>query len=618
MPGVVGLITNLPRERALEELLTMLGTLRYEPYYITGTWEDRSLGVYVGWVARKDSFSDGMPLSSESGNAVLVFSGEDHPEPGTVAKLKERGHTLSADGPSYLVHLYEEDPSFPAVLNGWFHGLLVDRPRKTAMLFNDRYGLHRLYYHESKEAFYFAAEAKAILAVRPELRRADTKGLGESVSLGCVLENRTLFQGIAVLPAASAWSFRNGSIEHKASYFQPQEWEEQEPLEPEAYYRELREVFSAKPTPVFQWTAAYRDVIDRGIGHAGDHGLAQAFPGSLPCYTFGGTYRECRDVLVAREVARACGQPHQVIRSGQEFLSSFPDYAERTVYLTDGCADVGCSPVLYGCQMAREIAPVRMTGNYGDQVLRGMRAFKPSVPAPGLFASDLLPHLAEARKTYSKITDTHPLSFAAFRQAPWHHYGLLALEQTQLTMRSPFLDNDVVRATFRAPQSVAKNNDLRIRLIGDGNLALRHIRTDMGFAGRANNFPAPCFAVTTISRLRPNTPITTGCRSGRPRSIILWRRSISSAFSSAGTSITIFGSGTGTGSPNTFRKCSLTRALFPGLTSKEMRLNPWYKVTSKEIGTIPTKSTGYSRWSCCIAFSSTLNVRTRAIKNVWR
>ena len=212
-------------------------------------------------------------------------------------------------------------------------------------------------------------------------------------------------------------------------------------------------------------------------------------PGSLPCYTFGGTYRECRDVIVARQVARACGQSHQVIRCGPEFISRFPYYAERTVYLTDGCADVSCSPVLYGSQKAREIAPVRMTGNYGDQVLRGLRAFKPMASAPGLFASDLQPHLATARQTYSRIADTHPLTFAAFRQAPWHHYGLLALEQTQLTMRSPYLDNDVVRTTFRAPEAVARNNDLRIRLIGDGSMALREIRTDMGFAGRGERFP---------------------------------------------------------------------------------------------------------------------------------
>jgi asparagine synthase (glutamine-hydrolysing) len=215
----------------------------------------------------------------------------------------------------------------------------------------------------------------------------------------------------------------------------------------------------------------------------------QPAPGSLPCYTFGGTYRESRDVIVARQVAHACGQPHQVILCGPEFITRFPYYAERTVYLTDACADVSCSPVLYGCQKAREIAPARMTGNYGDQVLRGLRAFKPMDAAPGLFASDLRPHLTAAQQTYSRIVDTHPLTFAAFRQSPWHHHGLLALEQSQLTMRSPFLDKDVVRTLFRAPKAVARNNDLRIRLIGDGSKALRQIRTDMGFAGRAEYFP---------------------------------------------------------------------------------------------------------------------------------
>jgi len=33
------------------------------------------------------------------------------------------------------------------------------------VLFNDRFGMHRLYYHESPDAWYFAAEAKAICAI---------------------------------------------------------------------------------------------------------------------------------------------------------------------------------------------------------------------------------------------------------------------------------------------------------------------------------------------------------------------------------------------------------------------------------------------------------------------
>jgi asparagine synthase (glutamine-hydrolysing) len=90
--------------------------------------------------------------------------------------------------------------------------------------------------------------------------------------------------------------------------------------------------------------------------------------------------------------------------------------------------------------------------------------------------------------TYEKISQGHPVAFAVFRQAPWHHYGLLALEQTQLTLRSPFLDNDLVRAVFRAPRSSLKNPDVSLRLIADGNPALGMIRTDRGLGGNRGRF----------------------------------------------------------------------------------------------------------------------------------
>jgi asparagine synthase (glutamine-hydrolysing) len=40
----------------------------------------------------------------------------------------------------------------------------------------------------------------------------------------------------------------------------------------------------------------------------------------------------------------------------------------------------------------------------------------------------------------------------AFRQPAAYHFGVLMLEQSQLTMRSPYLDNEIVRTVFRAPQ----------------------------------------------------------------------------------------------------------------------------------------------------------------------
>ena len=276
MPGIVGCISRSPHECAEADVRRMAETLLHEDFYRAGTWAEGSQGVYVGWVARKGSFSERMPLRNERGDVVLAFSGEEFPEPGMAQRLKAQGHEFDVDGSSYLVHLYEEDPSFPAGLNGRFHGLLVDRKRGTAVLFNDRYGMHRIYYHQSKDGFYFAAEAKAILAVRPELRRMDPRGLGEFVSCGAVLENRTLFEGIHVLPPASAWVFRNGSLERRSNYFHPKEWEEQETLDPESYYQELRADFYAKPPSIFRGARANRNVSDRGSGHPNDSGLPDA------------------------------------------------------------------------------------------------------------------------------------------------------------------------------------------------------------------------------------------------------------------------------------------------------------------------------------------------------
>jgi asparagine synthase (glutamine-hydrolysing) len=186
-----------------------------------------------------------------------------------------------------------------------------------------------------------------------------------------------------------------------------------------------------------------------------------------------------------------CGQSHEVIPVGKEFLEHFSHYAERAVYLTDGTVDVNRASDLFVNERARAIAPVRMTGNYGSEVLRWVPAFKPGEPTDGLFREDFQPYIRATRDTYATVATGHPVSFAVFRQAPWYHYGLLGLEQTQLTVRTPFLDNDFVRTAFRAPKPEfarhgPANNDICLRLIAEGNKDLGGLRTDRGLgAGQA-------------------------------------------------------------------------------------------------------------------------------------
>jgi asparagine synthase (glutamine-hydrolysing) len=461
----------------------MLKTVCHEPFYVSGAWADESLGVYVGWVARRGSFAEQMPLRNENGEVTCVFSGEEFPEPGIVNALRERGHSIEPNAASYLVHRYEEEADFPKGLNGRFHGLVADQRRGRVLLFNDRYGLQRLYCHEGKEAVYFASEGKAILKVCPELRTIEEKGLAEFIACGCVLENRTLFPGIDLVPPGSAWIFRGGALESKGVYFDPKEWEQQERFEPEEYYRELRSAFVETLPRYFNGDEHAGVSLTGGLDTRIIMAWHKAKPNSLPCYTFGSMYRDNEDVKLARRVASICGQSHEVIVTGNEFLSQFAHYAERSTYLTDACVDLSRSPDLYVNEKVREIAPVRIVGTYGSEIMLGAVMFKAEQPVGGLFQPEVSRKIGEAEQTYYSARGRNRTTFVAFRQSPWHHYGVLGLEQTQVAIRSPYLDNDFVRTVYRAPGPVAINDRARHRLVRDGNPMLANLRTDRGMGG---------------------------------------------------------------------------------------------------------------------------------------
>lgn len=481
MPGIVGLITKKPSEWAERQLACMIKPLLHEPFYVEGTWRDESMGIYIGWVARENSFANQMPVRNERNDIVLVFSGEDYPEPGTARRVKENGHQCEETGPSYLVHLYEDDPDFFKNLNGCFQGLVADCRRGTATLFNDRFGLQRIYFHEAPDAFYFSAEAKSILAVRPQLRSMDPRGLGEFIASGCVLEDRTLFRGIYALPPGSAWRFRGGALESKAAYFEPREWEEQEPLNAEKYYDALRHAFSTRLPRYFVGEERIGVSLTGGLDTRIIMAWRKAPAGTLPCYTFGSMYRENEDVRLARRVAEICGQPYQVITVDSECLERFPYYAERTMYLTDGCVDVSRCGDLYSNEMARQIAPVRMVGTFGSEIICAVVVFKARMPSQGIYCEEVLSQASQATETYRNHMRGNKTSFAAFQQSAFR-FGILMLEQSQLTVRSPYLDNEIVRTVFRAPR-IEQGEDVRLRLIRDGSQKLAQLRTDRGLGG---------------------------------------------------------------------------------------------------------------------------------------
>lgn len=488
MPGIVGIISKKSRERNKKDLDLMLNTMLHEPFYTSGKYVNQELGLYVGWICHEGSFCDCMPVYNEENNLILIFTGETFANTYEIEQLKRKGHKFNESSANYLIHLYEEhDEAFLGKLNGWFCGLLVDLRKSKIILFNDRFGMQRLYYHESQDEFLFASEAKSLLAVRRELKQLDFKSLGEFFSCGCSLENRTLFHNVFLLPGSSAWTFNNGNIVEKKQYFNKDIWENQYSIDYETFFSKLKRTFSRILPRYFEPRGSVALSLTGGLDTRMILACRDNEPGSLPCYTFGGMYRESYDVKIAREVAIACDQRHDKLSLDNTFLQKFPALAERTVYITDGNLDITGAADLYVNQMARHIAPIRLTGNYGDEVLRKARAFKPNPPDLRIFHRDFLPYIETAKKTFDEVSHDHWLSFAIFKQAPWYQHGRLALEQSQLTVRSPFLDNELIELVYQASMSYHNKNDIRLRLIAECDDNLFKIKTDRGIGGKAGS-----------------------------------------------------------------------------------------------------------------------------------
>jgi hypothetical protein len=70
-----------------------------------------------------------------------------------------------------------------------------------------------------------------------------------------------------------------------------------------------------------------------------------------------------------------------------------------------------------------------MTGKFGSEVVgRHSMMRKPRVWEQGLFHPDIIPFMGRAADELREMRQTHPLTFTAFREIPWHEFGRLVIE----------------------------------------------------------------------------------------------------------------------------------------------------------------------------------------------
>jgi asparagine synthase (glutamine-hydrolysing) len=466
MPGIIGIINQTPASCSSHLVNDMVSVMSYEDFYKSGTYFDPEAGIGAGFVGFKES-RDGI-FSEPSGNIVLAFSGDCF-----VADGAATGATI--------IQMYERDgEQMLEQLNGLFCGLLIDKRRKKTLLFNDRYGIRRIYYHESGGNFYFASEAKALLRILPELREFNPEGVADYLSFGCTLDWKTLFRGIDILPGGSAWIYEAGRW-RKGKYFTPETWESQPQLAAGDYEELLPETFKKILPRYFESCSKTGIALTGGMDTRMIMACRPKNNALTTCYTFSGNNGKTLDDKIAARVAAAEHLEHKRVRLEADFFSNFSKYADKTVFSTDGCAGISNSHENYFNRKARELAPVRLTGNYGSEIMRAISWFKPLSLSPRLFNPGLRPII---QSTAARLAEHkgRPMTFGAFKEVPWNLYGNLSAGWSQLQFRTPYLDNELVALAFQAPEAVRKSPNLPLRIVSENNDLLAQIPTDRGYA----------------------------------------------------------------------------------------------------------------------------------------
>ena len=485
MPGIFGILDASPASPASDQreltaiLERMAAAMRYETSYAVDLVSSAAPGVYVGRVGFSGG-AKGRPVDQDP-SLVVLTTGEA--ESGSDAIDAEQDVRTIGAGASAVARAYQRfGERGIAGVTGNVAGLIIDRRRAMCFLFNDRYGMERIFIHTDGSRTFFSSEAKAILAVAPATRAFDPAALAQFLACGCPIGSQSLFKDIEVLDGGTLVSMKVATAPVRRPYFDRATLESAESLPGSVFTDRFSKSLQAAVDQAIGRPPAVGISLTGGLDSRMIMACLDAPSGSVPCYTFGSMYGTTFDVSIGRHVARACGQPHQVIELGRDFLNGFEQSLEKSVYISDGHLGFSGASELYLNRIARSFAPGRVTGNWGGELMRGVRAFKYVMPKGGFVRPQLAEFMTEGRDAFTNTTAQNPVSFALFDQIPSQGYGRYAIERSQVLMRAPFLASDVVKWLCSTTADIRSASDCPAAVI-QRRPELLAIPTDTGRLG---------------------------------------------------------------------------------------------------------------------------------------
>jgi asparagine synthase (glutamine-hydrolysing) len=214
MCGICGIVDLSKQGRADPELVRRMSALiQHRGPDGDGFYNAAQVSLGMRRLSIIDVDGSDQPLFNEDHSIALVFNGEIYNYKELRADLLKGGHHLSTEGDGEtIIHLYEDcGLDLFAHLRGMYAFALWDAKAERLVLAVDHIGMKPLYLHERDGKLLFASEIKAFFADSETPRRMNLDVLDTFLSVGYMVGEETLFEGMRRLPPGHALVAENGS-----------------------------------------------------------------------------------------------------------------------------------------------------------------------------------------------------------------------------------------------------------------------------------------------------------------------------------------------------------------------------------------------------------------------
>ena len=341
-----------------------------------GVFETHTVSMGATRLKIIDLESGDQPVTTEDGDATIVFNGEIYNHEELRAELRSRGHRFRShcDTETVLRAFVEWDTNCFARLRGMFALAIWTKSTRRLVLARDRMGIKPLYIARYGEDLFFGSELKAIL-IHPEIeRRLSMAGLDCFLSLNYVPCPWTLVDGIEKLPPAHWLEWRDGEISSEAYWRLPfgerRNWTLHDAQnELDSLLKQSVKEHLISDVPLGVW-------LSGGIDSSTVlHYAASVSTSRFKTFSISFRGRSFDESAYIQQVASQYGTDHTELDLNAD--SNLQDAIEEFAYYSDEpTADAGALPVWFLSKLSKTKTTVALSGEGADELFGGYLTYR--------------------------------------------------------------------------------------------------------------------------------------------------------------------------------------------------------------------------------------------------